>query len=176
MLILAGTVLVLAFLIAAFAASEIATQEQQLALGPTSDLPSTFSQTRTNLAEELKGLVIPTMDNTTLQAVFLSERNEMEDRVRADGMGALITIANSTDPFASKTEKANFTDGAACGTAKYTTSSFNASRSYTGVWWDCGNDGIIWDNSTQQISGVIVYMAISTPTTRLDDHFVIALN
>lgn len=184
-LILAGAVLVLALLVAAFAVTELASQEQQLEQGATSDLPQLFPEARDEFAAAMSSYAIPSISNETLLEAFRAQRLEYEERGRGHGLFVAVSLANITDPYAPKSEKADYTQddagAASCGGApevkrKYTVWSHNGSRDYTSKSWDCGDDGILWDRDTQQIKGIIVYFFMASETARLEDVVVIALN
>jgi hypothetical protein len=177
-LILAGVVLILAFLLAAFAVTELNSEQQHLQRGTESDLPKLFRETREKVANTMDGLAYTAIDNTTLLSRFDSTRSELEQQGRARGVNVVLRLANGSDLLAPRAELANFTsgNGASCNAHAYNMVSYNASRDYTGWAWDCGDDGIVYDVTTGRIKGVLIYLFLSDPAARLEETFAVALN
>lgn len=182
MLILAGVVLILAFLLAAFAVSEITSQQQQLQRGAQSDLPKLFREARDKVANTMAGLSYQGIDNATVTSRFDSQIQELEQQGRGRGVHMVLRLANGTDVTAGKGEFLNFTKdvaGAACpgyaSNRTYNMLSYNASRNYTDKQWDCGDDGIVWDRDVLAIRGLIAYLFMADPAARVEETFVIAV-
>lgn len=179
MLILAGAVLVLAFLVAAFAVSEIAQQEAALEAGAEGRLAQTFQETRGEFAAAMSALVIPSTTNETLASIFAAQRLEFEERGRSHGLFTIVSLANATDAHAPRSEKRHFTDSGAssvCGTDEYTMMSYNLSRNYAELDWDCGDDGILYDHVQRKITGVVAYLFLGNEAARVEETFVMAVN
>jgi hypothetical protein len=176
-LILAGTVLILAFLLAAFAVTELTGEQQHLQRGTESDLPKLFREAREKLADTMSGLSYDTIDNTTLASRFESTRSELEQQGRARGLHVLLRLANGSDPLADKGELANFTSGSgACAAHAYNMVSYNASRNYSGLAYDCADDGIVYDKTLGRVRGILAYLFFSDSSARLEETFALALN
>lgn len=182
-LILAGVVLILAFLLAAFAVGELASEQQHLQRGTESDLPKLYREAREKVANTMAGLTYQGIDNATLLTRFDSTRLELEQQGRARGIHAILRLANGSDPLAPKGEYQNFTTNAAGGACAgfasnrtYTMLSYNASRNYTTVWWDCADDGIVWDPAQMKVTGVLLYLFMADPAARLEETFAVAVN
>lgn len=190
MLILAGAVLVLSFLLAAFSVTELAAQEIALEQDPEGKLATTFHETREELASALQGLVIPQTTNSTLYGIFQSQKEEFEERGRAHGLFVVLGMANATDFVdnslespATQSEKIHMTtDGAASSCAdsndKYSVWAYDGARDFRTVKWDCGDDGILYDDSAgvKRIRGIAVYLFVASEAARLEENFVLALN
>jgi len=182
LLILAGVVLILAFVISAFAVSELATEQQKLQRGPDSELPKLFREVRDKVAGTMHGLSFGRIENATLMAHFDSTRAELEQQGRSHGVHTVLRLANATDAYAVKTERANFTapgGGAAqCpdGNRTYALKSHNGSRDWTGKAYDCADDGIVWDMDERKASGLVVYLFMADRSARIEETLAIALN
>ena len=179
MLILAGTVLILSFLLAAFSITQLSSQEAKVSQGKEDDLAHLFYETRDELASGLSAFALSTTDNATLFDAFEQQRVEFEARGRGHGTFVVLGLANVTDGHATKTEARNFTNGGAspvCGTANYVARSYNASRDYGAVPWDCVDDGLLWDGATARPTGLIVYLFMANSKARLEEDFVLAIN
>lgn len=184
MLILAGAVLVISFLLAAFSVTELAAQEIALEQDPEGKLAATFFATRGEVASALSGLVIPETDNATLVGYFNAQRAEFEERGRAHGVFTILALAEGAAPvedsIASQAEKRHMTDNGAasvCGGADdYKVWSYNGSRDYTDLDYDCGDDGILYDSANQRAKGIAIYLFMASEGARVEETFVIALN
>lgn len=188
LLVLAGMVLILAFLVAVYGVSELASQKNRLAQGPQNDLATLFREERDKVASSLHGLVVQGTDNSTLLGYVNSTKDEVEQKGRGHGLSVLLSLGNRTEAYAAKSEYANFTAddataqecpnpaGAGTVTRKYTAWSFNGSRDFRPLSWDCGDDAVLWDRDAQVIQGAVLHLFLASPTARLDDTFVIALN
>ncbi|HEV8359922.1 MAG TPA: hypothetical protein VGR28_05625 [Candidatus Thermoplasmatota archaeon] len=176
-LILAGVVLILAFLLAAFAVGELAAEQQHLQRGPESDLPKLFREAREKLANTMAGLTYTAIDNATMLSRFNSSQAEMEQQARGRSVQLVVVLAGTGQDLASKTERENFTaGGGGCPSRSYAAVSYNNSRNYTGLAYDCGDDGIIYDTSQGRITGLVVHLVMADSTARLEETYAIAVN
>lgn len=195
MLILAGAVLVLSFLLAALSVTELSAQEIALEQDPEGKLATTFHETRDELTQALQGLVLPQTTNGTLYGYFASQKAEFEERGRAHGLYVVLGMGNETqitngdhlETVATQSEKRHMTSGGAASTCNddsdlYTVWAYDGSRNYNAVKWDCGDDGILWDDilprddGAGEIRGIAVYLVMASETARIEENFVIALN
>jgi hypothetical protein len=187
LLILAGVVLILAFLLAAYTVSELGAEQQRLQRGTETDLPKLYREFRDKLASAMNGLAYDTISNATLATHIEATRLELEHQGRGRGVHVAVRLANATDELAPKNETAHFTsaggtwdcDGAGPpndAPRRYTVSSYNGSRAYTAVDYDCGNDGIIWDRTVERPTGVLLHLFLSDRAARIEETFAVALN
>jgi hypothetical protein len=180
MLVLAGTVLVLAFLVAAFAVAELGSQKALLEQGPEGALAQDFHQVRGQFAAAMRSLVISTTDNATLAEQFLVQQGEFEERGRSRGVLVLLEMGNATSRMAARTEGDYLPSPPACGTSVYTNDliSYDGTRSWAGAPWDCGAepDGILWDATDGRIKGMIVHLFVGNEAAHLGESLVIPLN
>lgn len=187
MLILAGAVLVLSFLLAALSVTELSSQEVALERGAEGELAATFQKWRREIAEGLSGLTIPPTTNASMFDNVIGQRVEFEGRGRDHGLFVLLDLAGVTEPpaalptsRATLSEKKDMTDSGSTstcpGTDEYAVWSYDGSRDYRSMDWDCTDDGILYDMANQRIAGVAIYLFISSEGARVEETFVVAVN
>lgn len=184
LLALAGVVLVLALVGAMLAVNELSSEQNQGQVDASSPLPERYRAARDEFVSTLTPLVFAAVDNNTLMTHFASISNETEQKARGNGYLMHVRLGNASDPFARKSEW-NLTAPAgstACpgGAARQYTGvgSFNGTKSYNTVNYDCTNDGIIWDGarSDAPIQGLVVYLFMSDHRSRIEETMVLGLN
>jgi hypothetical protein len=176
MLILAGVVLVLAFLVSAFAVNEISSQEQRLRQGGQTALPKVYAEVRDKVAGTLGGLVYAGMDNGTLRAEFNATRDDAARLAERHAAQIVLRLADGNDTVASKSEGRSFKAMNSSWGWYGGVWSYNGSRDYSDVRYDLGDDGIVFDMGRGEITGVIAYLMMADSTSRLEDTFVAAVN
>jgi len=180
MLLLAGFVLVLAFVVTALTLSQVADLEKRATEDAGGALVSEYRFMHDRVGGTLQGAVGLSTDNDTLRDIFASVVATFKNIEHEKGYDVSIVLAGD-DAGVSRDE--DFFVDLATGRFKAGTESWDGATDYSNVRYDLVNDGILWTKAGRCstvangcVSGVVVRIFLSDGVSTMDESVVYAVN
>jgi hypothetical protein len=177
MLLLAGFILVLAFVVTALTLTEVADLEKRVAESPGVQLTSEFRFVREKVGTTLAGALGVASDNTTFDNTFLSMQSTFKNVEHEKGLDVAITLAGANANAPSP--ESSFVAAGAYDELR----SWDNAIEYDGARYDGTDDGILWTKkgrcsttATGCVSGAVIHIFLTDGVTTIRETVVYAIN
>lgn len=174
LLLLAGFVLVMMFLVASLTLSKISSLEGDVAKAQKAPIVDEFDFVRSRTNDTMNSLVTTGMSNESFNETLDTLRSSFSDVENTKGYDLVLELGGNTTP-APKTEAPHFIDG-----GTYANTSFDGVRNFSGHGWDGVSDGIFWyeesGDSSGHIKGFAAYIYLADQRSRMEATVLFAVN
>lgn len=175
LLLLAGFILVIMFVLTSLTLSKIASIEADVARDHRAPVVDEFDFIRSRTNSTMNTLVDSDTSNSSFNDSFSSLRSSFQDVENGKGYDLVLELAGSTTP-APKTEEGIYVDGSDL----YQNVSFDGLRDFDGESYDGVNDGILWyqgaGDSSAHIKGFAAFIHLSDHESRIEATVLFSVN
>lgn len=174
LLLLAGIILVLMFVVTSITLSEMSSIETDVAREHRAPIADEYDFVETRLNETMNSIVSESTTNSSFNTTLDSLVGSFEGVQNSKGYDLVVELGGATTP-APKTEDPHFIDG-----GQYANVSFDGRRDFTGHNYDGVNDGILWyeeaDDDEGHIKGFVAYIYLADEASRIEGTVLFAVN
>lgn len=175
LLLLAGFILVIMFVVTSLTLSKISSIEADVARDHQAPILDEFDFVRSRTNETMNSLVDTDTSNASFNDSLSSLRSSFQDVENAKGYDLVLELAGSTTS-APATEEELYVDGS----DEYQNVSFDGARDFDGEPYDGADDGILWyqeaGDSSGHIKGFGAYIYLADHESRVESTVLFAVN